>query len=380
MPESAVIAIARVPLARSLRRLVIAPLVLLAIGLIAAVAGLLRIPALEAWALLAAAAAAAALALYLLAVLTTVRLDVEVSALRLRWIGTDRRYALVRGAVTRVPLSGERAVKLRPRVGFFGWGLGTARLRGQETIQLVRLARTPAIILVPTDAGRIAVAPSSEQQFLEALAAAARVQQRLDQVAARARSIPIARPSEEIAAAPEPELVDVMQRPLTGIERTLLEERLAAERAAALAAAEAERRANELAASRAAQTAAPAAPGEASPLPRDEVRRRAPLPRFAIPRPHLRAPQAIPRGRALSLLTAAVPLVAAVVLWAAGTLAGTLDRGPIQLEQLSIGLALAGPVAALAALAARAWFPRLLGLVVVTAACTLILLGRSLLG
>ncbi len=376
MPDSAVVAIARIPLARSLRRLVVAPLVLVAIGLIAAVAGLVLLPDLKAYPLLAVAAITAGLALYLLAVVTTVRLDVEVSTLRLRWIGSDRRYALARGAVTRVPLSGERAAKLRPRIGFFGWGLGSARLRGEETIQLVRLARSSAVILVPTDAGRIAVAPSSEEQFLEALAAAARVQQRLDQVAARARAIPMAPLMEQIAV-PAPEPADVTPRPLTGIERTLLEERLAAERAAALAAAEAEHRARELAASRASAAASAEVPAGASQL--DEVRRRPSLPRIAIPRPRLRTPQAIPRGRAVSLLMAAVPLFAAVVLWVAGTITGGLERGVTEVEQLSIGLALAGPLAALGALAARAWFPRLLGLVVVTAACTLILLGRALL-
>ncbi len=379
MSDSAVVAIARVPLARSLRRLVVAPLVLVAIGLIAGVAALLLLPDLKAYALLAAAAVAFALALYLLAVVTTVRLDVEVSTLRLRWIGSDRRYALARGAVTRVALTGEQAVKLRPRLGFFGWGLGRARLRGEETIQLVRLTRSSAVILVPTDAGRIAVAPSSEQQFLEALAAAARVQQRLDQVAARARALPIARLRGEIAAPPA-EPVDVTERPLTGIERTLLEERLAAERAAALAAAEAERRAAALAMASAAEAVGAPAPGEALPPEEGRQARRLSLPRISIPRPRLAAPRALPRGRALSLLTAAVPLFAAVVLWGAGTIAGGLERSATEVEQLSIGLALAGPGAALAALAARAWFPRLLGLVVVTAACTLVLVGRALLG
>ena len=38
------------------------------------------------------------------------------------------------------------------------------------------------MILVPTDRGRVGIAPASEQQLLNALAAAARIQQRLDEV------------------------------------------------------------------------------------------------------------------------------------------------------------------------------------------------------
>jgi hypothetical protein len=46
---------------------------------------------------------------------------------------------------------------------------------------------------------------------------------------------------------------------------------------------------------------------------------------------------------------------------------------------VALTLALAGPAAGLGALVARAWFPRLLGLVAVTSVCALILAGRALL-
>lgn len=377
MTDAGVVAIARIPLARSTRRLLIVPILLLALAAGAVAGGLLLLPSAAGWALAATAAVPVLAALYLLAVLFTVRLDVEVSTLRLRWIRTDRRYALARGAVTRVPLTGERRAKLRPRFGAFGWGLGAARLRGEEQIQLVRLARSTAVIVVPTESGRIAVAPRSEEQFLEALAAAARVQQRLDQVAARARAIPVARLSEEIHEAPvlEPEQPP---RPLTGIERTLLEERLAAERAAALAAAEQER----IAAEREAALAAVAAStgGEVVAEPEVEARRRLPRPsrpKLTLPRPRIGA-LALPGGRLASIALAALPLVAAGAIWGAGQVVDAFPISEARAEQLSVGLTLAGPAASLAAVAARAWFPRLTGLVIVTAACALILVGRSL--
>lgn len=378
MTDTGVVAIARIPLARSTRRLLIVPILLFALAAASVAGGMLLLPAPGGWALAAAAALPILAALYLVAVVFTVRLDVEVSTLRLRWLGSDRRYALARGAVTRVPLTGERRAKLRPRLGAFGWGLGTARLRGDETIQLVRLARSAAVIVVPTEAGRVAVAPRSEEQFLEALAAAARVQQRLDQVAARARAIPVARLPEEIQEAPAPE-PEQPARPLTGIERTLLEERLAAERAAALAAAERERIAAEQAATLAAGTA-PGTGGEEAAEPEAAARRRLPRPprpRLALPRPRMTAP-ALPGGRLASIALAAFPLAAAAGIWGTGQVADAFPISEARADQLSVALTLAGPAASLAALAARAWFPRLTGLVIVTSACALILVVRSL--
>ena len=34
-----------------------------------------------------------------------------------------------------------------------GWGIGRATLRGEEQIQLIRLAPTASMILIPTDRG-----------------------------------------------------------------------------------------------------------------------------------------------------------------------------------------------------------------------------------
>jgi hypothetical protein len=396
MPGDEVVAIARVPLARSRRRMLAAPLILLLVAAAAVAAGLFT----DGWAryaLLGGAALPMLLALYLVAVVSTVRLDVEVSTLRLRWIGVDRRYTLARGAVTRVPLRGERAAKLRPRFGAFGWGLGSARLRGEETIQLVRLARSPAVILVPTEAGRVGIAPASEEQFLQVLAEAARVQQRLDQVAARARAIPLERPPAEEPPVAEPPVAPVpvevpRDHVMTGIERALLEERLAAERAAALAEAEAERRAVEearrqaeearLAAERPAAVATAngaTSPGSAVAIASPAAAER---PRAAgrVPRPRISAPSArgLSRDRMLSMAVAMLPLVAGAAVWGAAALADALKPTSPDGQIVVLALILAGPAAALGALAARAWFPRLVGLITITAACALVLIGRSL--
>jgi len=79
-------------------------------------------------------------------------------------------------------------------------------------------------------------------------------------------------------------------------------------------------------------------------------------------------------------VVAVLPLVVAVGAWGAATASGRLDLASNDLRDASIALALLGPAAALGALAARAWFPRLVGLVSVTALCAMVLVGRALIG
>ena len=129
---------------------------------------------------------------------------------------------LVRGPVTRVALEGDEAARLRPRFGAMGWAVGHARLRGDEEIDVVRLAPTASMILVPTDRGRLGIAPASEAHLLSALAAAARIQQRLDEVAERARAfmdLPPVGGAEVAPVAPQPAAPPDGRRMLTGIER-----------------------------------------------------------------------------------------------------------------------------------------------------------------
>jgi hypothetical protein len=289
------------------------------------------------------------------------------------------------------------------------------------------------MILVPTDHGRVGVAPASEQHLLGALAAAARIQQRLDEVAERARAFVVPEPSERAplpTAPPEPEPVEAeampaaapnLQRVLTGIERTLIEERLAFERAAALRAAEEEREAaadaarmaaflpaeaaapppatrtrrrgqwrrpawltfGGLRAGTAAATAAPAAappPIQAAAMPQPAAAAAAaaveatPVPR-AVPRPF-----PVPPERLAAYGMAVVPAIAAGIVWAAAAVGGRLDMPAEQLRPVAVALLATGPAGALAGLIAHTWFPRLLGLVAVTSLTALALLGRVLLG
>src|SRR4029450_6564336 len=100
------IAIAPIPLARAAGRMLVAPLLLLIAG-VAGVVGGISVAGLIGGGLGGAGLVVVALSLYLAAMLLTVRLDVEVATLRLRWLWGERRYTLVRGPVTRGALAGE---------------------------------------------------------------------------------------------------------------------------------------------------------------------------------------------------------------------------------------------------------------------------------
>jgi hypothetical protein len=384
------IPIAPVRLARSAGRLLAPTALLLATAGVTA-AGAVALGGLAGIGLLIAAGVVGVLSLYLLIILLTVRLDVEVAAIHLRWAGGDRSYALTRGPVTRVAVRGPGSAAIRPRFGALGWGLGPARLRGQERIELVRMAPTATVILVPTDRGRLAVAPASEAELVAALTAAARVQQRLDDVASHARTLmPLPRPAPAPEAAPSREPAALLRaaaaglpegRLLTGIERQLLEERLAAERAEALVAAEAERAA--AAAAVVADTTATrgeapaAAPAPAIPSIR---RARRPL-QWQRPgwvrRPGWAQRPSLRPADGVGLALAGAPLVAAGMALAAAAVAGMIDGTPAELRPVWLALILVGPAGTLGALMARAWFPRQLGLVVVTAVLACLLIGRA---
>jgi len=384
--------IAPVRLARSAGRL-LAPTALLLAAAGVTAAGAVALGGLAGIGLLIAAGVVAVLSLYLLIILLTVRLDVEVAALHLRWAGGDRSFALTRGPVTRVAVRGPGSAAIRPRFGALGWGLGPARLRGQERIELVRMAPTATVILVPTDRGRLAVAPASEAELVAALTAAARVQQRLDDVASHARTLmPHPRPAPAPEDAPSREPADLLRaaaaglpegRLLTGIERQLLEERLAAERAAALAAAEAERAA--AAAAAVADTAATLGEAPAAPAPAIRSIRRARRslewrrPGW-IRRPEWTQRPSLRPADGVGLTLAAAPLVVAGTALAVAAVAGMLDGTPAELRLVWLALILVGPAGTLGALMARAWFPRQLGLVVVTAVLACLLIGRAALG
>ena len=412
MPPEQTLAIAQIRLARDMRRLLVLPIILWLIGLAAVVASLLLLDAPLRFVGLISGAGIVAVGALLAVVPLTVRMQVEVGAIRLRSIAGEISYALIRGSVTRVTLDGPNAAKMRPRLGPLSRGLGSATLRGEERIELVRLAPTRSAILVPTDRGRLLVAPALEQELLNALAAAARVQARLDQVAERTRALVSRAPTGDpaaVAAAADRAAAEFEQRFITGIERQLVEERLATERAAALAAAEAERAAATAAAQHAAQeavaleqaraaadaerasrrglrmpawrggggaTTEPVAPPSA-PLPVDRPRD-FPIPGRRRRDRRARTTMTAPPGTGTLILLTLVPSMAAVIGWWVIGFAGG-NRGP-NTEPLVAGMVLVGPAASLGVLMARHWWPRLAPLVAFTALTVLLLVGWSLTG
>ncbi len=351
--------IARIRLARSAPRLLAAPLLVgiagaAAIGVGLTVVGIAGIALAVLGGLLVIGAIGGA------AVLLSVRLDVEESAVGLSWLGGERIYPLSPGPVTRVRLRGASASRLRARTGALGWALGPARLRGEEEIEVVRLAATPTAILVPTERGRLAISAANDDRLLDALSRAARARQRLEALAERlpAPRDEVDQPAEpDISAPAEPE-----KRPLTGIERMLLEERLAAEHEAAAAAG--------------VPLPEPAMPAPtpvaiSAPAVRTE---KAPRRRLRLRRPTLRPPRP-------ALAFVVLPLVGAALAWGAGIAGGRMPEAGTDLARLtSLALVLAGPATSVGAVMALAWWPRLVSVVVAGGLAASVLIGRALIG
>lgn len=432
MPREHTVAIAQIRLARDMRRLLVLPALLWLVAAAGVAAALLLVGGPLRYAVLFATAVVVAVGLWLAVMPLTVRMQVEVGGIRIRWLGGERIHALTRGSVTRVTLHGPSAAQLRPRLGPLERGLGSATLREDERIELVRLAPTRTAILAPTDRGRLLIAPALEQELLNALAAAARVQARLEQVAERTRVLVARAPSGDpvaAVAAADRAAAEIAPRTFTGIERQLLEEHLASERASALAAAEAERTAAEAAARHsaeltAARADADAAASVAAAAPRSRFRlpalprRRSggtidvavatsadvttlsgsagPASRFlpvVVSRPadvhraatsarrrrrRTRGTATAPPGTGALIVLTLLPTVAAVIGWALITFVGA-DRGLTGGRFIS-GLLLVGPIASLGVLLARSWWPRLAPLVAVTAVVSLGLVTWSLVG
>lgn len=366
-----------VRLARDRVRLFAAPVILLLISA-GTVAGGLLAGGPGGISLVAVGALAALAAAYLAALVSSYRLLVEPGALKLRWLGGERRYRLVRGKVTRVVVRGAEAAALHPRFGALGWAVGPALLRGEESIELIRLSPGPALIVIPTDVGRLAIAAHVEADLLAALTGAVRLQERLDEIAARRNmgNAVLALPGPA-PTAPSP--APAAPRVLTGIERTLIEQRLAAERAAQ-AAAEAE-------------TTAPAARVVAEPSP---VAATVETPReegvaaertsASLARQRERARWQRPTWLAVpgpasvaAALPVALPLIGAGIAWLVVTVTGRPVLPDAETRLLLVGLALVGPLGAIGALMARTWYPRLSGLVIASSIAGLAMLTRTIL-
>ena len=347
--------IARIRLSRSLPRLLALPTAALLVGGAAIAGGLLLVSGTLGLAVAGAGAVLALLAVVGFALPLSVRLEIEESAVRVSWLGGERIYVLSPGPVTRVRLRGESASSLRGGRRLLGGQLGTARLRGEEQVDVVRLAPTATAILIPTDRGRLAIAAASEELLLDALSHAARARQRLEELE---RDVPA------VEEPPPPVEIEVDPALMTGIERALHERQLADEREAVEAAALAGLATAD--ATMAGAEAAEATAAEAHVSTVEQPRRRRAL-SLRRPRP----------STALVLL----PLVGAGAAWGVGLL---LDRMPDPGSEVgrltALALVLAGPAATVGAIMARVWWPRLVGVVVAGGLAAAVLVGRSLIG
>jgi hypothetical protein len=260
--------------------------------------------------------------------------------------------------------------------GAFGWGLGRAVLRDEERIQIVRLARTPTAILVPTDRGRLAIAPARDDDLLDALSKAAHARQRLEAQRAAEAAEPADADAAAIAPAmtdeapPEIEAREVAEPPppMTGIERAMLEERLGRERAdAEIAAAAAAAAAAQADAETATEIAPPVA--EAEPEVVEPRPTAAPQPRAGVQRQRARA------------AFVSLPLLGAGLAWGIGIATGRMPEPGSDLARLtSLALVMAGPATSLGAIMAMAWWPRLVGVVVTGGLVASVFIGRALFG
>ena len=347
--------IARIPLSRSLPRLLILPFLGCLSGATAIAGGLLLVPGTLGLVVGGLGGVVILSALIGAVVLASVRLDIEEAAVCLAWLGGERIYPLSPGPVTRVRLRGNNASRLRAAPRLLPWQLGAGRLRGEEDVEVVRLAPTATAILVPTERGRLAIAAADEKGLLDALSRAARARQRLEDLTREAPPVDEPMPSPQVEV--DPAL-------MTGIQRAVFEGRIAQEREAAMGAAEAERLA-------AAATAAvePTASADLEAVDEEPKRRRR-----LIPRPRL----ALRPGPSLALLV--LPLVGAGAAWGLAVLLDRMPEPGTDLGRLtSLALVLAGPATTVGAIMARVYWPRLVAVVVAGGLATAVFVGRALL-
>lgn len=369
--------IAQVRLARSIPRLLAVPGLLIAAGAGLAAAGILVVEGTPGLALIPAGVLVGVVGVVAAAIPLSVRVHVEESVVRVRWLFGRQVHLLTAGSLTRIHLRGEGASKLRGGFGLGGWRIGRAVLREQEAIHLVRLAPTESVILVPTARGRLAIASSDEQHLITTLTHAAQARARAEEL------LEVAPAPAAAGAVPQPGDPDFDPRLLTGIERALYEEWLLRQQSDALAAAaRAPSEAPEL-----------PPPSEAPPVPAPQpearpafrrpswARSRAPGPAtLAIPAARARG-RALPMGRPRpSWLLPLVPLAAAAAAWGAGVFVGELPASGSPVARLTaLALVLAGPGTTIGAIMARTWWPRISGVVVVAGLAASIFIGRSLL-
>lgn len=369
--------IARIRLARSWPRLLALPALLLVLGAVVTLAALFLLDGPIRYVVAATGAIPALVALTIGLRTATMRADVEDAAVRVHWLGGSRTYALVPGPVTRVRLRGERASALRSRNGVLGWQFGEAWLRGEERIEIVRLAPTRTAILMPTDRGRLAIAALSEPELLDALGRAARARRRLEELGGPDTEPPVAESGpapageveREVSAASTTLTIETPPHILTGIERAMLDERLAQERLAAEAAERELAEAEAVARAEADRIAAEEAAAETGATEAVQT---------------TTAPEAtggLRAGRIPSVAFVLLPLAVTLGLWGAALGMGRLPPADSDTGRLTaLALAFAGPATSVAAIMARAWWPRLVGVVVTSGLAAAVFIGRAVFG
>ena len=407
--------VAEIALARNPVRVLAVPALLVLVGLAMAGGGLVFVGQAAGVAMAALGVIIATAGALLAARAMTVQLFVEVDYLHLKALGLDRRYHLAPGQLSRLATTGPRRVKLAALPGTPRLTSRTALPAGEQ-VEVIRFGETPSVVLVPTERGRVAVAAKSESELVEALMVASHTRAMRPAVApAPAPAIPAAAPSIPVPAAvatvvaapappvlPEPAAAAMTPappaRPLTGIERMWMEERLVQERRAALTGAREEQAAASMSAATAALSPArvspvplpsPVAAAVAVAMPQTAP---APAPRIAattvaipkVARPRRRP--ARPQARRVAapaltpnLLVLAAPLLGALAIWIASVVVGQPSQTP-GLDPLGAALLLSGPVAVLAIWMAQSRWPRLAGLSSAAALVALLLVGRALIG
>ncbi len=371
--------IAQVRLARSMPRLLAVPLLLILAGVGVAAAGVVLVGGTLALGLVGGGVVLGLLGILAAAIPLSVRVHVEESVVRVRWLFGRQVHLLTAGSLTRIHLRGEGASRLTGGFGL-GWRIGRGVLRGEEDVHVVRLAPTESVILVPTARGRLAIASSDEGHLIETLTHAAQARARTEELLEVAPAGAATTPEE----IPQPGDPDFDPRLLTGIERALYEEWLLRRQADAFAAA--------ADAAPEPDTSQPAAPAVAPPLPEPHPAARAVFRRPSWARRRATDPAAVVRTvpdrvRALpvgrpkpSWLLPLVPLAAAAAAWGVGMFVGELpDSGSPVARLTALALVLAGPGTTIGAIMTRTWWPRISGVVVVAGLAASIFIGRSLL-
>lgn len=101
----------------------------------------------------------------------SLRIEVFPDAIHAAAWPIRRRYPLADGAVTRLRVTPRRGW-FGTQLGSFGIEIGLGRVHGGELVDVLRLSPSSSVIMVPTRGTRLAIAPSSEEKLLRALAAA----------------------------------------------------------------------------------------------------------------------------------------------------------------------------------------------------------------